>query len=115
MSAPASSTASCPTIWRKTGSRRCEFLKIVLGYWPERLKATNTADAAHLRNQRLDRQAAAAALVYGDRPVIAAGSTGSIPATARLLAAIGKLPRGAVVLPGFDTEHDGAGACRPAQ
>ncbi|HTM76291.1 MAG TPA: double-strand break repair protein AddB, partial [Devosia sp.] len=50
-----------------------------------------------------DRQAAAAQLVYGDRPVIAAGSTGSIPATARLLAAIGKLPRGAIVLPGFDT------------
>jgi ATP-dependent helicase/nuclease subunit B len=85
--------------WQQT----LEFLRIVLDYWPVRLKDTNRADAAHLRNLRLDRQAAAAALVYGDRPVIAAGSTGSIPATARLLAAIAGLPRGSVVLPGFDT------------
>src|SRR5262249_44349369 len=37
-----------------------------------------------------------------ERPVIAAGSTGSIPATAELLKAIATLPRGAVVLPGLD-------------
>ena len=41
-------------------------------------------------------------------PVIAAGSTGSIPATARLLAAIACLPNGAVVLPGLDTDLDAA-------
>ncbi len=35
-------------------------------------------------------------------PVIAAGSTGSMPATARLLRAISRLPNGAVVLPGLD-------------
>ncbi|MEO0497188.1 MAG: double-strand break repair protein AddB, partial [Pseudomonadota bacterium] len=35
-------------------------------------------------------------------PVIAAGSTGSIPATARLLRTISTLPQGAVVLPGLD-------------
>ncbi|WP_375451210.1 double-strand break repair protein AddB [uncultured Devosia sp.] len=85
--------------WQQT----LDFLKIVLSYWPERLKTAKTADAVFLRNARLDRQAAAAPLVYGGRPVIAAGSTGSIPATARLLAAIAKLPRGAIVLPGFDT------------
>jgi ATP-dependent helicase/nuclease subunit B len=38
--------------------------------------------------------------------VIAAGSTGSIPATAELIAAIAKLPHGAVVLPGLDTDLD---------
>jgi len=85
--------------WQQT----LTFLRIVLDFWPVRLKDRNRADAAQLRNIRLDRQAAATALAYGDRPVIAAGSTGSIPATARLLAAIGKLPRGAIVLPGFDT------------
>jgi len=37
-------------------------------------------------------------------PIIAAGSTGTIPATARLLSAIARLPNGAVVLPGLDTE-----------
>lgn len=35
-------------------------------------------------------------------PVIAAGSTGSLPATAQLLKAISRLPHGAVVLPGLD-------------
>src|SRR5690606_25546082 len=49
------------------------------------------------------RQSAAAPVLFGDRPVIAAGSTGSIPATARLLLAIARLPRGALVLPGLDT------------
>ena len=41
-------------------------------------------------------------------PIIAAGSTGSIPATARLLAAIARLRQGAVVLPGFDLALDAA-------
>src|SRR5262249_21562525 len=41
-----------------------------------------------------------------DQPVIAAGSTGSMPATAKLLAAIARLPHGAVVLPGLDTDLD---------
>lgn len=39
-------------------------------------------------------------------PVIAAGSTGSMPATARLLKAIASLPHGAVVLPGLDLDLD---------
>ena len=39
-------------------------------------------------------------------PVIAAGSTGSIPATAELLGAIAGLPNGAVVLPGLDRTLD---------
>src|SRR4029079_1547540 len=41
-------------------------------------------------------------------PVIAAGSTGSIPATAGLLATIATLPHGALVLPGLDTDLDDA-------
>jgi ATP-dependent helicase/nuclease subunit B len=36
--------------------------------------------------------------------VVAAGSTGSAPASAALLAAIGQAPRGAVVLPGLDRD-----------
>ena len=41
-------------------------------------------------------------------PVIAAGSTGSIPSTAELIATIARLPHGAVVLPGLDTDLDEA-------
>ncbi|WP_163317514.1 hypothetical protein, partial [Enterobacter hormaechei] len=39
-------------------------------------------------------------------PVIAAGSTGSMPATAKFLHAVASLPHGAVVLPGLDTDLD---------
>lgn len=79
------------------------FLDIALGVWPQMLAASGEADPPQLRNERLRRQAEMAALIYGDRPVIAAGSTGSIPATAELLKAISRLPRGAVILPGLDT------------
>src|SRR5260370_3078277 len=41
-----------------------------------------------------------------ESPVIAAGSTGSMPATAKFLHAIARLPHGAVVLPGLDTDLD---------
>jgi ATP-dependent helicase/nuclease subunit B len=51
-------------------------------------------------------KAEAARLYRSPGPVIAAGSTGSIPATAELVAAVAKLPHGAVVLPGLDTDLD---------
>ncbi|MBD8066373.1 double-strand break repair protein AddB [Devosia sp. PTR5] len=88
--------------WQQT----LTFLDIALRAWPDQ-QGEGRADAAALRRLRLDRQAMAAPLLFGDRPVIAAGSTGSIPATARLLAAIARLPRGVVVLPGLDTTLDG--------
>ncbi len=84
--------------WQKTR----KFIEIALSAWEAMLAAETRADPADLRNLRLARQADTAQFVYGDRPVIAAGSTGSVPATADLLAAIAKLPRGALVLPGLD-------------
>ncbi|MBK8084985.1 MAG: PD-(D/E)XK nuclease family protein [Devosia sp.] len=79
------------------------FLDVVLKGWPAILSERGKLDAAVARNARLNRQADAAKLTYGARPVIAAGSTGSIPATAALLAAITALERGVLVLPGVDT------------
>ena len=38
--------------------------------------------------------------------MIAAGSTGSMPSTAKFLHAVAALPQGAVVLPGLDTDLD---------
>lgn len=84
--------------WQQTR----QLLEIAADLWPKHLADHGKADPTMLRNDRLRRQASAAPLVYGDRPVIAAGSTGSVPATADLLAAILELPRGAVVLPGLD-------------
>ena len=87
--------------WQQT----LKFLEIALDLWPRILNQDGLADAAQLRSLRLDRQAGAAPFLYGQRPVIAAGSTGSIPATARLLETIATLPRGAVVLPGLDRDQ----------
>ena len=84
--------------WQQT----LKFLDIALEAWPAVLAPQDLADPALLRRTRLDRQAGAAPFLFADRPVIAAGSTGSIPATARLLKTIAGLPRGAVVLPGLD-------------
>lgn len=100
----ATLAAGLGAYWQQT----LEFLDIALTTWPTWLADQGLADVAQRRRVRLDRQTEAARLVYGERPVIAAGSTGSIPATARLLTAIARLPRGAVVLPGLDTNLDAA-------
>ena len=81
-----------------------KFLKIARSYWPERLNEIGEIDAANRRDQLID--AEMKRLASSNAPVIAAGSTGSMPATASLLAAIARLPHGAVVLPGLDTDLD---------
>ena len=81
-----------------------DFLKIARSYWPERLAEKVMIDAARRRDLLID--AEMKRLAGTNQPVIAAGSTGSMPATAKLLAAIAQLPHGAVVLPGLDTDLD---------
>ncbi len=81
------------------------FLQIAREQWPEILREHNCIEAAE-RRDRLLRAEAARLARKTDAPVIAAGSTGSIPATAELLATIAALPHGAVVLPGLDTDLD---------
>ncbi|TDQ83437.1 ATP-dependent helicase/nuclease subunit B [Dongia mobilis] len=79
-----------------------EFLRILLDHWPAILVEEGATDPARRRNLLLARQAR----LWRERPpadmVIAAGSTGSIPASADLIATIAALPRGLVVLPGLD-------------
>ena len=79
-----------------------EFLKIARIYWPQRLEELKQSSPARHRNAILEAetQRIAAGKVTG--PIIIAGSTGSIPATARLIAAVQKLPNGTIVLPGLD-------------
>jgi len=81
-----------------------DFLKIARSYWPERLKERNEIDAADRRDRLIE--AEMRRLAGSNLPVIAAGSTGSMPTTARLLTAIAQLPHGAVVLPGLDVVLD---------
>lgn len=81
-----------------------EFLKFVHPRWDAILREHNTIEAAERRDKLIE--AEARRLQGSDGPVIAAGSTGSMPATAKLLATIAKLPHGAVVLPGLDMDLD---------
>jgi len=83
-----------------------DFLKIVTERWPAILAAEDGVDAARSRNLLLAAQADAWRRQPPAGPVVAAGSTGSIPATADLLGVVAGLPMGAVVLPGLDRRAD---------
>lgn len=83
-----------------------EFLEIVTRLWPQALAERGRADPAAHRNARIRAEAARLSARPPSGPVIAAGSTGSIPATADLLSVIARLETGAVVLPGLDRDMD---------
>src|SRR6266571_5191091 len=82
-----------------------EFLQIARENWPKILAERGAIEPAARRDALIKAEAARLS-AHADGPVIAAGSTGSMPATAELIAAIAKLDRGAVVLPGLDLELD---------
>ncbi len=84
------------------------FLKIAADAWPRVLEERGVLDPAARRDLVLRAEAARLARDTTGAPMIAAGSTGSVPATARLLAAISRLPNGAVVLPDLDRDLDEA-------
>ncbi|MEX0347078.1 MAG: double-strand break repair protein AddB, partial [Rhizobiaceae bacterium] len=83
-----------------------EFLQIVTEYWPNILNEKQRSDPAAWRSSQINAETERLLAGANRGPVIAAGSTGSIPATARLLAAIASNSSGAVVLPGLDKELD---------
>jgi ATP-dependent helicase/nuclease subunit B len=87
--------------WQST----LKFLQIARERWPQVLDERGCIEPAKRRDALIKAEAARLAR-KPDGPVIAAGSTGSIPATAELIAAIARLPRGAVVLPGLDADLD---------
>lgn len=88
--------------WQLTG----EFIKIARQFWPERLAELNRSSPALHRAAAIRAEAARYLAEQTKKPVIVAGSTGSIPATADLIAAIHSLECGAVVLPGLDLAMD---------
>ena len=82
------------------------FLAIVGEQWPLLLTAEGAIEPAIRRDQLLAALAARLEANPPSAPIIAAGSTGSIPATAALLKTISRLEHGAVVLPGLDQYLD---------
>jgi len=83
-----------------------EFLSLLVTHWPDILAEEGALDRAAHRNAALRALAQRLAAHPPQAPVIAAGSPGSIPATAGLLGVIATLPQGAVVLPALDTTLD---------
>jgi ATP-dependent helicase/nuclease subunit B len=84
-----------------------DFLRIARKLWPDHLKEIGKIEPAARRDLLIAAEAERLTKHHSG-PVIAAGSTGSMPATARFLHAVAKLPGGAVVLPGLDTDLDEA-------
>lgn len=76
------------------------FLKIVTEMWPEVLNERGLVDAATRRDLLIAQEQRRLSTLQG--PVIAAGSTGTLPSTAHFLATVARLANGALVLPGFD-------------
>lgn len=82
------------------------FLEILSVHWPLILAENGVIDAAARRNLLLGRLADHWQAHPPKHKIIAAGSTGSIPATARLLKTVANLPEGCIVLPGLDQMMD---------
>src|SRR5690606_12081152 len=93
-----------PTHLDRYWQESLQFLKLARDGWEKYLAEKSLADPVRWRDLLLARETERLAQDGG--PVIAAGSTGTIPAVARLIAAIAKRPEGAVVLPGLDQRLD---------
>ena len=85
-----------------------EFLRIVTDTWPPVLDEEGAIGPAERRNRLIEARIASWRDAPPEERVILAGSTGSVPATRGLMAAVAGLPRGAVVLPGLDREPEPA-------
>ena len=84
-------------------ARTLEFLHIVTRAWPAWLAEQGMMNPAARQVALLNAQAAAWEQDPPSDRVLVAGTTGGIPAVARLLRVVARLPTGAVVLPGLDT------------
>ncbi|WOH66298.1 double-strand break repair protein AddB [Bradyrhizobium sp. BWA-3-5] len=94
-----------PDQFDKYWQHSLEFLRIARKAWPEHLKEIGRIEPAERRDRLIEAEAARLT-AHHEGPVVAAGSTGSMPATAKFLNAVARLKQGAVVLPGLDTDLD---------
>ena len=85
-----------------------EFLHIVTAHWPAWLDDNGVMNPAARQVALLDAQARAWEIDPPDHPVLIAGTTAGIPAVARLLRVVARMPLGQVVLPQLDLGMDEA-------
>lgn len=86
-----------------------DFVRIAAEFWPGILDERGMSDPVSRARGLVLAEAKRLARERPADPVVVAGSTGSVPATTKLIAAVAGLPRGAVVLPGLDRDLDAAG------
>lgn len=87
-----------------------QFLEIIRAAWPALLAAEQRLDPEDRRRQVVAALGALWAEQPATKPMIVAGSTGSLDTSAWFIALIAALPQGAVVLPGLDRAMDAAAA-----
>lgn len=78
--------------------------QIIEAHWPDRLSELGMMEPTARRVALLDALTEIWAETPPDYPVIVAGSTGTLKATARLMSVIADMPGGMVVLPGLQEE-----------
>lgn len=83
-----------------------DFLQIVREAWPAHLAERGQMDPKARRSALIRREAQRLKETPQRGPVIVAGVTGSVPATAELLKVVAGLPGSAIVLPGLDRFMD---------
>ncbi|MGE0108509.1 MAG: double-strand break repair protein AddB [Bdellovibrionales bacterium] len=88
--------------WQET----LAFLEVITKAWPDVLAEEGAIDPAKRRRMVIDELIGSWQETPPQGPVIAAGSTGSVPAVGRLMAKIAQLPEGQVILPGLDLSLD---------
>lgn len=102
---PGYDPAHFDAYWEKTR----DFLRIAARYWPERLAELGARDEMDIRLEAIEAEARRLERADPATPILVIGSTGSVAATARLMRAVSRLDRGAVVLPGLDLGLDATG------
>ncbi|MAS86658.1 MAG: double-strand break repair protein AddB [Micavibrio sp.] len=78
------------------------FLDVLKTQWPQQLMRMGYIEPVDRRNKLLAAQAKIWHETPPPTPIIAAGITGSVPATAQLFKAIMQLTKGEIILPGLD-------------
>jgi ATP-dependent helicase/nuclease subunit B len=84
-------------------ARTLQFLHIVTAAWPEYLAESGLMNPAARQVALLNAQAAAWERTPPGQDLLVAGTTAGIPAVARLLRVVARLPNGRVLLPTIDT------------
>lgn len=88
--------------WQQT----LDFLRIVTEWWPAHLAETGRLSPAERRNRLILGEAERLRQRPPAGPVIVAGVTGSIPATAELMRTVLEQAAGSIVLPGLDRDME---------